>query len=349
MRAKEQPNLERTKDKLRRLEKLVKGAKSAMIVLQDDPDPDGLAAAAALSLVLQSFSGARSEVAFAGRISRPENRTLADALEMPRSHIKDVDLSSADLIALLDTQPGTGNNSLPPEHRADIVVDHHPFRHKGRRAPFSDIRSNYGATSTILYEYLAELNIAPSPVVAAALIYGIRTDTQVLTRDTSPADVAAYLALYPQASMPLLNRIEYSPVPRSYYGLLVRAIGAAQVHGRAVITITDTLPENSVVAQVADLLVRLEGTEYAVCAGVAQGEITFSVRTVNDDAIACAQALAGEQGTAGGHGSIAGGQIPLAAPDQAEQVAKEMIKRLREFVDCKARPERLVYQKDLRI
>ena len=349
MRSKEQPELEKTKDKLPRLKKLVKGAKSAVMVLQDGPDPDGLAAAAALSLVLQSLSDVRSVISYAGRISRPENRTLAEAIQIPLRDIKDIDFSAFDLIAMLDTQPGTGNNSLPPEHEPDIVIDHHPFTRKEGFAPFSDIRSNYGATSTILYEYLTTLEIDPPPVIAAALIYGIRTDTAILTRDTSPADVAAYLALYPQASMRLLNRIEYSSVSRSYYRLLVRAVGSAKIHGRAVAAITKVLPDSSVVAQVADLLVRLEDIDYAICIGAARAEIVFSVRTLNDDAIACAEILAGESGNAGGHGSIAGGQIPLASNDDPERVTRSMIERLRKFVGHKTRPKSLVHKKDLRI
>jgi nanoRNase/pAp phosphatase (c-di-AMP/oligoRNAs hydrolase) len=344
---KEQPKLEKTRDKLPRLKKLIKGKKKAVFVLQDGPDPDALAAAAALRLVLRSFSDIHCVITYAGPISRPENRTLAEALELPFCNIKDLDFSSFDLIAVLDTQPGTGNNSLPPERAPHIVIDHHSLHREAGLAPFSDIRSNYGATSTILYEYLAELHITPNPIIAAALIYGIRTDTQILARDTTPADVSAYLALYPQASTRLLNRIEYSPVARSHFGLLVRAIGDATIHGRAVVSVIQRLPDDSIVAQVADLLVRLQDTDYAVCIAATRSEVVFSVRTVNGDATDFAKVLAGSEGTSGGHGSIAGGQIPLAAPGHAKQVMQNVLKRLRKAVGHKTRPKRLVNQKDV--
>src|SRR3712207_7008854 len=36
----------------------------------------------------------------------------------------------------------------------DIVIDHHPMRDESLKAPFADVGGDFGATSTMLAEYL---------------------------------------------------------------------------------------------------------------------------------------------------------------------------------------------------
>ncbi len=343
-----EPALEKTKDKLPRLHKLAHGKKNLLIIIQDNPDPDALAAAAALRLVLRSFSELRTTVAYGGMIARPENRTLADGLELPLHSFREVELSSFDLVALVDTQPQTGNNPLPPDAQADIVIDHHPFNQEAGLASYSDIRSDYGATSTILYEYLRELDIPPDPLTAAALVYGIRTDTQGLTRDATPADVAAYSTLFPVASKRFLSRIEHSPVPRSYFGLLLHSVERATIHGPAVLSVLESVPDQWIIPHVAELLLRLEGIDYAVCIGALRNEIFFSVRSLTEDAASLAKAIAEPDGSAGGHSSMAAGKISASSSAEIPKLLKAAVSRLRKAVGCKSRPRKLVTGKDLR-
>ena len=45
-----------------------------------------------------------------------------------------------------------------------------------------DLRVKYGATCTILTEYLKATNIRPTQKLATALLYGIKSDTLLLDR-----------------------------------------------------------------------------------------------------------------------------------------------------------------------
>jgi hypothetical protein len=67
-------------------------------------------------------------------------------------------------------------------------------------------------------------------------------------------------------------------------------------------------------AEIADILLRLEKAQWVVCTGVYEGALILSVRTRSEEHTAeeLVQAIivAGE-GSAGGHGTMAGGQILL--------------------------------------
>ena len=130
------------------------GRKSALVYMHDNPDPDALAAALGLGRLLEHELGAAVTLGHGGIVGRAQNRAMVDTLGMPLAPVEKIDPDAFDLIAIVDSQPETGNNSLPPGHRIDVVVDHHPVRPASARAPWCDIRPDFGATSTIVFEYL---------------------------------------------------------------------------------------------------------------------------------------------------------------------------------------------------
>ncbi len=63
-------------------------------------------------------------------------------------------------------------------------------------------------------------------------------------------------------------------------------------------------------------MLRLEGAEWVVCYGAYKEELILSIRTTRDSqADQVVQQIVGELGTAGGHGALAGGQIPFIDQD----------------------------------
>jgi len=79
----------------------------------------------------------------------------------------------------------------------------------------------------------------------------------------------------------------------------------------------------------ADLLLRLRESRWAICVGVYKDELVLSLRTRGRRPTAgqVAEAIVGTQGTAGGHGTMAGGQVPLRGADP-EQLAGELVQRV---------------------
>jgi len=138
------------------------GRRSLLIYTHDNPDPDSLAAAMGLQRLAEHELGLVATLTYGGIVGRAQNRAMVENLKMPLTPVERIDLGQFDTIAVVDSQPETGNNSLPAGHRIDIVVDHHPPRPGSARAAWCDIRPDLGATSTIVFEYLRQRGDAGS-------------------------------------------------------------------------------------------------------------------------------------------------------------------------------------------
>ena len=121
------------------------------ILLQPDPDPDGIACGFALRAILGRKSPTAPLISF-GEVKRPENQAMVAALGIDVRTVVPDDLDQFDGLALLDVQPTVFGENPPARVRSvDVVIDHHPER-SGYDAVVRDIRPGYGATSTILAE-----------------------------------------------------------------------------------------------------------------------------------------------------------------------------------------------------
>lgn len=318
----------RTSRRLKAFRGILGGAKSLLIVMQDHPDPDAVAAAGALRHIANSVAGVSCSLAHGGAIRRAENRALVRYLGLNLRPMEEVNTAQFDLVAMVDTQPATGNNSLPDDARVDIVVDHHPMRKATRASRFTDVRRDYGATSTIFYEYLTALKLQPDAPLATALCYGIQSDTQDLGRDTVPADIAAYIALYPLANRRMLGGIRRAPEPAYYFRILARGLSRARIYGRCVLAPLGQVEAPETVAEVAELLLRHEGIDWSLAYGVFKKRICLSLRTedTETDAAKVMRAIVSRIGSGGGHPRAAGGQIPLDASNPAAR------KRIEDFI-----------------
>jgi len=240
--------------------------------------------------------------------------------------IDQVDPATFDLFALVDTQPDTGNNSLPASIEPDIVIDHHPCRRTTRHCRFTDIRSRYGACATILYEYFKNAGIKIDAPLATAMVYAIRSDTQDLGRDTSRADVVALTELYGAANKRMLSEIQRGKVQRDYFQMFSDALKQAKVYGNAIVTNLCSIDNPDMVAEVADLLLRDDQTDWVMVCGFHRGKLMISLRTEQEqlDADKVIRRLVARKGTGGGHPSYAGGQISIEtlAPKQIERVVE---------------------------
>lgn len=311
--------------RLEKLTALLTDRKRVLIVMQDNPDPDAIAAAVALRELAKTISLVSTSIAHGGTVGRAENRALVRYLGLKLHPLETVDLSRYDLIAMVDTQPGTGNNSLPLSSPPNIIIDHHPQRTESRRAQLSDIRKQYGSTSTILFEYLSHADIKPDPPLATALLYGIRSDTQDLGMAACQADFKALHALYPLANTRMLSEIQRGRVQRVYYKILYNALQNATVYGKGILTQVGSIDIPDMVGEVADLLLRDDETTWALCLGYYQDRMLLSIRTSETTANAAKimRTLVSGKGTGGGHDMLAGGQIPLNQQTKAERQALE--------------------------
>ena len=313
---------------LERLSEVASNAGSILILPHNNPDPDAIASAVGLRFLLAERLAVEARIAYLGIIGRAENTALVRYLGHPLRRLTASDLRASDSIALVDTQPGAGNVTLPPESRIAIVIDHHPPRETTAAADFADIRPEVGATSTMLAEYLKVAGVELPAAIATALFYGIKADTMGLIRDTSPADANAFCYLQSQVDMEALSRIEYAQVPADYFNSFNTTLQAARVYDSVVVAFLGSLAYPDLGAEMADILLRLKGIRWVVCIGTFEDLLIMSVRTRNrGGAGQLVQDIVGDGGTAGGHGAMAGGQIPLGEQDP-ESLATQLSQRV---------------------
>jgi len=312
------------------------GRKSVVIYAHDNPDPDSLAAAMGLGRLFEHELDARVTLAHGGIVGRAQNRAMVDTLKLPLVAAELIDPDQFDAIALVDSQPETGNNSLPAGHRIDIVIDHHPPRAGSARAPWCDIRPELGATSTIVFGYLRERHVPVDAMLATAVFFALRTETRDLGRESTDAERVAYIDLVPRVDHAMLYRMTHPKVPREHFGALDRALRSAQVFGDVVAVNLGQLDYPDLVAEIADLLLSYEGARYVLCIGEYEGAAYLSLRTEATDARAGSmlRQIVGGDGAAGGHGTMAGARL-YAAVDSDQQLQATflgLVQRLREVL-----------------
>jgi nanoRNase/pAp phosphatase (c-di-AMP/oligoRNAs hydrolase) len=228
------------------------------------------------------------------------------------------DLKGFSAVALVDTQPGAGNNSLPPDHLPQIVIDHHhPLRDGLDQVPFFDVRPEVGATASMVYEYLDAAGVKPDSTLATALFYGVQTDTRGLARGGSITDEYVYLNLLSHLDRLTLIRVEQAGLSRDYYRAFCNGLEAARVYEHSIIASLGDLQRPDLTAEMADILIRMEGIRAVLCLGIYQETLFFSLRTesLGQDAGLLVQRIIVSLGKAGGHGTMAGGQVSLAGRD----------------------------------
>jgi nanoRNase/pAp phosphatase (c-di-AMP/oligoRNAs hydrolase) len=297
----------------------LRGKGKTIIIIHDNPDPDCLASAMALRHLLAVKLGRDAVIAFSGMIGRSENLAMARELEITLMPLEMVDLDEFSAVCMLDTQPGTGNNSLPAGRRVDIVIDHHPLREATKACRWVDIRDDYGVTATILYEYLLAQDITIGTKLATALFYAIKSETQDLGRESTRPDREAYLRLFPLANKRLLYEITNPKLPVEHFRTIHRGVENATIYGRLLVVNLQAICFPEVVSELADYLIRLEGVETVLGMGHYNDGVILSIRTTSHllNAGEIIRRLVAGRGTAGGHGMMAGGRLDNVPGDPA--------------------------------
>jgi nanoRNase/pAp phosphatase (c-di-AMP/oligoRNAs hydrolase) len=296
------------KARLEQLRKLTDSAERVAVLLQDDPDPDGIASAIALRTVLGRNRATTPLFSF-GTTTRAENLAMLRLLDVSIDSPDTETLRGFPCIALLDVQPAYFEERIPHAH---VVIDHHP-RVAAIDAEYNDLRPQYGATSTILTEYLEACQADVSQRLATALLYGIKSDTLMLNRETGPADLRAFMALYPLTNYNVLRRIERPELPLSFARFLVRVLPRVRKHTGLLTLHVGAVEREDVIPQLADFCLQFENTEWVVISGKWHDELVISVRNPGyvRSAGDVVRKLFNAVGRAGGHRTMAKARVPL--------------------------------------
>lgn len=320
--------------RLEDLRQALEGQSQLLIIPHNDPDPDAIAASVGLRYLVSEVYGLQARIGYRGIIGRSENKELVRYLDRPLERLGPHDISMDIPVALVDSQPGVGNNPLPANIPATIVIDHHAQRGTSSQVRFVDIRPEIGATATIITGYIQAAGLDFPTQLSTALFYGIKTDTMGLARCESDLDLNAYLFLQPRVDIDALTNIERAQVPLTYFKSLTNSFQASQIYDKdLVIAKLGEMDYPDLGAEIGDLLLRLQGVMWVICIGVYKGDLILSVRSRNQRYRAgnIARVIIGDLGTAGGHGTMAGGQIRLGKQDP-NQLSQQLTRKALEYL-----------------
>ncbi|VUT26196.1 MAG: putative manganese-dependent inorganic pyrophosphatase [Candidatus Methanolliviera sp. GoM_asphalt] len=306
--------LEDSADAQKLLRVLKETEEKLAIIVHDSPDPDALASALALKYIGNGVN-VESDILYGKSIGHQENRSFVNLLNIELKKIEDTDLDEYDKYAFIDTVPDANNSvSVKP----NIIIDHHEVTASVPYSDFALIDANYGSTAAIMTKFIRELNVDIPKEIASALLYGIRSDTQDFTRDTSSADLTAAAYLYPHVNYELLKQITSSVISVGTLNVLGDAIKNRKMKGSYLLSNVGFIRDSDTLSQAADYLLRLEGVTTAVVYGIIEDSgIYISART-KDIRVSMGEVLKEafkDVGSAGGHNGMAAAQIPLGIFD----------------------------------
>lgn len=335
---------------LRRSDRFLIGlheAERVVFVSHINPDPDSLGSMYGLAHLVETRIGKRTIMTRDGLVSRAENRAMVDVLNLELVPIEEVTWRSGDAMVMVDSQPNTGRHSLSDATELFAVIDHHDTPGDLDGVPFIDIRSNLGATCSLVTKYMVEQNVPIPEKVATALLYGIETEVTGYPREAGAADDEALLYLYPLADKDIIAQIRNARLPQSHFECMLQALQSSFIYDRLIISWVDDLPQPDHAAEIVDFMIRFEKVDWAVCGGIYQDKLILSVRAAIEDAHAgeILRQVVGKLGRAGGHDRRAGGCIwlPSTAPSAIDELQSELRRRfLRAFKIVDVRGQRLV-------
>jgi nanoRNase/pAp phosphatase (c-di-AMP/oligoRNAs hydrolase) len=281
-----------------------------IIQAHDFPDHDAISSAYALAHLFQSRS-ATTLIVYNGDIDRISLSNMIEWLEIPVFHISQVSLCPADKIVTVDGCLGEKNVlDLPGDEIA--VIDHHQVT-TPNNLWFSDIRPEYGATATILYEYYNLLDLKMPTNVATALMVGLNIDTANLTRGFCSADIRSFAYFNSHSRLDIVNKICRKEIEFKELQLFQHAMGLVQIKlGVATVFMTLDCPKN-MLGILSDFLLKVNEIDVVIVAVEVKNNIQISLRSdcpkTNVGLVTREILNDSEYGFGGGHSHMAGGII----------------------------------------
>lgn len=294
----------------KKLIELLKGHK-VYIQTHNYPDPDAMSSGLGLQVFLR-YHGIESTMCYAGTIEKLNTKRMLEVFEFEIFNINDIpDMQPEDYIITVDAQKFNANIT---DFIGDEVacIDHHPT-YIACDYKYSDIRI-VGACATLIAEYFKVSGTPIDSNTATALLYGLRVDTNNLTRAITELDIEMYGYLYhyiDSDKMLAMNRSTMELADLQAYGAAIQNIKVFNNIGFAEIPFD--CPD-ALIAMVSDFILDLDVVEFAVIYAVREDGLKFSVRSELQSLDAgqiVAKAMEGI-GNGGGHACMAGGFIPAS-------------------------------------
>ncbi|MFH2129441.1 MAG: DHH family phosphoesterase [bacterium] len=303
------------------------------VLILINADPDAISSAMAVKRLLWR-KAANITIAHVNIIKRQDNLAMIRRLNIKLEHISNVETQRFDRIVMVDSQPV--HHEILAGFKPHVIIDHHPL--SGAEAPYIDIRPNYGATASILTEYLKSAKIKPSTKLATALYYGIKTDTSNFERQTIIEDVRAFQYLFKAADVQLVKKIDQSEMRSRDLKHFKNAIENKRFRKGWIFSHLGKVGNPDICVMVADFFMRVNDANWIVISGIYGNKLIVIFRSdgLRRNAGRIATKSLGQLGSAGGHKSMARAEIPLVDlktlvdPENDKKVQNWIVNRIRQ-------------------
>ncbi|HID97411.1 MAG TPA: phosphoethanolamine methyltransferase [Thermodesulfobacteriaceae bacterium] len=305
------------KERLKSFLQLFKRSDRVLVVIV--ADPDSMASAFAIKRIL-SRRVDEVTIVHTNKIDRVNNLAMRDFLKIPIQPLRGTKRDSFSKFILVDGQPP--HNSNLESITYDAVIDHHPVT-QGWHAQFVDIRPEYGATASMLTEYLKAASIKPSVALATALFYGIKVDTQNFTKKAVYSDVLCFQYLFKRINQQLLNKIETSDIRKAELKYFKSALQSMKISKKRIYVHLGQVTNPDILVIVADFFTHVHDMGWVIVSGQYGKKLVVIFRCdgYKKDAGKLAARVFGKVGSAGGHRQSARAEIPCENLPDVDRVS----------------------------
>lgn len=270
------------------------------------PDPDTIASGFGVYRYLKS-KGKNPRLVYSGdkTITKANLLIMISQLEIPLEYV--TKLHKAELLITVDCVEGESNvKSFEAENYA--AIDHHQG---AKKIPdLSEIHSNYGSCSTIIYGMLKKTDypVDDDIKLSTALYYGLYTDTGNLTEISHPAD--RDLRDFARTDKSVLSIFMNSVLSLPELKIAGNALNQTTYNKELKYAIAVAEPcDPNILGYINDLILQVEGVDVSVVGCFVQRGFKLSVRSCVTDTRADELASFITEGNGGGHKQKAGGLL----------------------------------------
>lgn len=272
-------------------------------------DPDSLASGLAIKRLLR-YRVKNVTIGYPNEIRRLSNIAMVDLLKIPAERLKVLKAQQYTKYVIVDSQPT--HNPCFADINFDVVIDHHPVA-KGWEAKYVDIRHEYGATASMMVEYLRAAEMKPSVALATALFYAIKVDTHNFEKKAQIADAISFRYLFTIANQNLVRKIELSELRVSELNYFKTAFAEMKISKQRLYAHVGRVWSPDVLVIIADFFNRVHQVSWVFISGI-HGEklvVIFRCDGYKKNAGVLASKTFSEMGAAGGHRQAARAEVPL--------------------------------------
>lgn len=292
-----------------RLEELLR-FDDIVIQCHDDPDADAIASGYGVLTYLRQ-KGKNASLIYGGKnkIQKSNLVLMVELLHIPIEYVTELD-RVPQLLLTVDCRQGE-KNVQKFDSIALAAIDHHK---SGRAAAgaMEEIRDNYGACATIVWDMLCEAGVEAErdEALATALYYGLFMDTNKMQELAHPKDRDMRSRLEFRGSKSILLQLQNNNLSLEEMRIAGDALSDCDYYREDRFAVAQARQcDPNILGIIGDLMIEVDAIRICVVCCRQPGGVKFSVRSGawETQANQLAQYLAEGLGNGGGHRRKAGG------------------------------------------